>query len=336
MTCSFDSCTYLYDVVFSEFSTVSTSDRPKEISDVYFSAKECLEGHDSEVKCCAWHLKKSLIATCSRDKTVWIWINSADAHGMPSCAANTQDFDLESSHESSGSVIAGDSRAKDELMYTSTLKQEHEVLCLLEGHTQDVKFVAWHPSKDELYSCGYDETIRIWCPKKGVYSDEWDCPFVLQEHLDTVWKILFEENTSGLTEYMVTCGSDERIILWFRPRFFDESSAKCQLWTISDVFQCLNEGPIYSVDWGPLDLVAYGGADGHVGLCKIRRNQTDNGVGKKASLFYIPTNPSEEDHEGALLDVAWRRDTRDAFLASVGEDGHLKIWHFVRNTENTI
>ena len=40
--------------------------------DVY-DCVSVLEGHENEVKCVDWHPERNYIATCGRDKSVWVW-----------------------------------------------------------------------------------------------------------------------------------------------------------------------------------------------------------------------------------------------------------------------
>ena len=59
--CSFDATVSLYNIIDHSFITK-------------------LEGHENEVKCVTWSPSSSLLATCSRDKTVWLWKKEVDGY----------------------------------------------------------------------------------------------------------------------------------------------------------------------------------------------------------------------------------------------------------------
>ncbi|CAK0792916.1 unnamed protein product, partial [Prorocentrum cordatum] len=79
-----------------------------------------VEGHENEVKCAAFSASGEYFATCSRDKSVFIYEVSKDF--------------------------------------------EYDCVALLQSHTQDVKMVRWHPEQDVLFTCSYDDTVKIWGP----------------------------------------------------------------------------------------------------------------------------------------------------------------------------
>ena len=174
-----------------------------------------LEGHVNEVKNVCWSSDGKLLASCSR-------------FALP-VILTCRDRNI---------IVWGYNEEDDEM----------DCVSVLSGHTQDVKFVRFNPSNNNLYSCSYDDTIKVW-----LYDGE---DFLnintLRAHEGTVWGLAFnrsikpspqptmeptmeqeelvprayDEDDDGIMDTIevpddtrseakfVSCGMDSKVILW--------------------------------------------------------------------------------------------------------------------------
>ena len=70
-----------------------------------------------------------------------------------------------------------------------------DCVSVLSGHTQDVKFVRFNPTNNNLYSCSYDDTVKVWLYAGEDFSNI----NTLRAHEGTVWGIAFKPTQQTLT-----------------------------------------------------------------------------------------------------------------------------------------
>jgi WD40 repeat protein len=196
-----------------------------------------LEGHENEVKCVAWNSTGSLLASCGRDKSVWIWETFLD-----------------------GSI--GGSADND-----------FECIAVLNGHDGDVKAVTFCPSHgiwgdgDELVlSASYDDTIKVWAEDDG----DWYCAYSITDvHKDTIWSLaiapgggrLVSASADGSLAFLKNYTPKER-----KERFPDEKDGTNGTWKCVGLLDGAHgSSTVYSVDYAPARVghgrIVSGGGD---------------------------------------------------------------------------
>ncbi|KAF7514834.1 hypothetical protein G7054_g14958 [Neopestalotiopsis clavispora] len=243
-----------------------------------------LEGHDSEVKSVVFSPSGQYLATCSRDKSVWIW-------------------------EDVGVTEADD---------------EWETVAVLNEHEGDVKAVAWCPdtpnrnnrgrySSDVLASASYDDTVRVW---REDGDGEWVCVAVLEGHTGTVWGVQWEQNPRhDRFPRLLTWSADGTVRVWTLHEESDEDEeggaqdrpqqhawgglgggipntmrrSLKEEWSCTAVLPKAHTRDIYSAAWSAESgLVASTGSDGVVAV--YRENVDENNAQAAAAASTATTD----------------------------------------------
>ena len=297
----------------------------------YFEPIAQLEGHDNEIKDLAWNATGSLLASCGRDKTIWIW-----ECFLPGTIGGVESSNME----------GGDDDG-----------EAFECLAVLQGHDGDVKSIAFGPSHNQwgegeeiLVSASYDNTIKVWAEEAG----DWYCAMTLGEdshvpqsissssgrivHTSTVWCVgvapggvrFFSGSDDGSMAIWKLYTATERKKLFPNEQVVSSTDG---LW------KCVGRLPdahssyaVFSIDCAPTRAghgrIASAGGDNSINIYREESLSGSGGGASDAPKFSLE-DVAVDAHDGDVNCIKWHpRDGR--CLVSCGDDGAVKLWRYIR------
>lgn len=305
-----------------------------EADDYQFSC--ILDGHESEIKCLSWSPSGQYLATCSRDKSVWIW-----------------------------------EELEDDNFETVAVLQEHDgdVKCVAWHPEEDLLVSASYDDTVRLYREDADDWVQVACidgHDKTVWWVEFEGSGLSKKDFRAQTEGLSEKQTQyaeGLERSgprLATCSDDCTIRIWRRKakERDDNASANTGIpsiirsvaidedWYEDAVLPQVHERAIYSVSWSrTTGIIVSAGSDGKVIVYKEQWRQTaQNSAGTEITgeATEIDTSPTEwvvvaelfSAHDVFEINhVSWakradkgKRWDGEEVVVSTGDDGEVRVW----------
>ncbi|SCV69775.1 BQ2448_1169 [Microbotryum intermedium] len=322
-----------FDSTVGVWSSSTDKDDNEQTSTEWETAGDSLEGHESECKAAQWSSDGSLLASCSRDKSVWVW-EGALAEGEskpwwnPLLGLGTLQADsgiaLLFWYSYLRSATSSPSHGIHKTRYVFPETQEIEISPLTVLRT---------PNHTKLLaSASYDDTIKLYAADP--YDDEWSCVYTLVGHTSTVWAISF----SPCGTYLASAGDDRTIKIWQRsPKTSPvetgqigeakrEEGGRMGPWSAGGVRigikerwewklvasweDGLHSRTIYSLDWnrsgidekeGGLGTIVTGGGDGVINVLQMLKPSTSD----EAPSYKLVSSVESSHGVSDVNHVAW-------------------------------
>ena len=286
-----------------------------------------LEGHDSEIKNVAYSPSGQWLASCSRDKSIWIWEEIGE-------------------------------EGEDEFETVAVL-QEHtaDVKCVCWRRDDG--------NGEVLASASYDDTIRLWredgegewgafatleAHEGTVWSLDWE-PEVSIGPID-------ENSSERQIPRLISSSADTTIRIWSRiptppppnrPSYFNPSIPSTmrpapadETWTCTTL-PPVHDLPIYSVSWSrKTGRVVSTGGDGRVAIYE-ERTKGRSAVGGPFEKEWVVLAVLEGGHGPYEINhVTWckrydsgKREEGEEMIVTTGDDGVVRAWAVEGDLENS-
>ncbi|KAL5110339.1 hypothetical protein TcWFU_005047 [Taenia crassiceps] len=174
-----------------------------------------LEGHTSEVKCVAWSLSGYLLATCGRDKSVWIWEFDDEEDFQCVSVLQPHNGDVKYVFWHPFKEILGSTSYDNTINLYKEELDDWTVACKLIDHESTVWKAGFSPNGQFLASVSEDATIKLWHELPVETPSNWVCFKTLAGyHTGPVFGLSW----TPCGQYLATCGADDSVYV-FRINF---------------------------------------------------------------------------------------------------------------------
>jgi len=289
-----------------------------------------LEGHDSEVKNVAYSPSGQWLASCSRDKSIWIWEEIGDEgddefETIAVLQEHTADVKCVSwrKDDGNGEVLASGSYDDTIRFFKGDDEGEWSCIALLEGHEGTVWSLDWEPEVSQKMFDPQPETPESASAEKD-YSPR--IPRLISASADCtirVWTKVPSPPPPNKPSYF-----NSGIPSTMRPAPSNET------WECTAILPKAHDLPVYSVSWSRKSgRVVSTGGDGKIVIYEERtKGRTKVGGEIEREWVIVGTlagghGPYEINH------VTWctrfdsgKAEDGEEMIVTTGDDGAVRAW----------
>ncbi|KAF3492086.1 WD repeat protein [Arthroderma uncinatum] len=283
-----------------------------------------LDGHDSEVKGVSWSSSGSFLATCSRDKSIWIWEDLEDGESNFETIAVLQDHqgDVKCvSWHPEDDCLASGSYDNTIRLWKEDIDDWSQAACL-SGHEGTVWAVDWEaPSRSRTDSDNHNKNGAL------------DLPTIP----NTGGESTLAQGVKPCAPRLVSCSDDKTIRIW--RKLSDQALTDTQTsnnsipgtirtnsidetWVQESILPVEHDLSIYSVAWSKrTGLLASTGADGKIVIYAERPKSSQKDL--KPSLHDHLNQPPINTGEDGGIDAIPTENTHDVDIHTPETEWHI-------------